>query len=123
MKTFHIYTNQMKDADGSTTAYIQEYLLQRGCVCKEYPDQSVEGIIVLGGDGTLLRAAREYLGINIPMIGVNLGTLGYLAEVEKVTDKSASDLARAEDCAVHNFSFLFYGALPQTPLKTFCKRF
>ena len=59
MKTFHIYTNQMKDADGSTTAYIEEYLLQRGCICKEHPDKSVEGIIVLGGDGTLLRAARD----------------------------------------------------------------
>ena len=91
MKTFHIYTNQMKDADGSTTAYIQEYLLQKGCICKEYPDQSVEGIIVLGGDGTLLRAAREYLGMNIPMIGVNLGTLGYLAEVEKDQIDAALD--------------------------------
>ena len=90
-QVFHIYTNQMKDADGSTTAYIEEYLLQRGCICKEHPDQSVEGIIVLGGDGTLLRAAREYLGMNIPMIGVNLGTLGYLAEVEKDQIDAALD--------------------------------
>ena len=46
-------------------------------------DGTVEGIIVLGGDGTMLRAAGEYLGRHIPMIGVNLGTLGYLAEVEQ----------------------------------------
>ena len=91
MKTFHIYTNQLKDKDGSTTTYIRDYLVEKGCVCKECADDSVEGIIVLGGDGTMLRAAREYLGMNIPMIGVNLGTLGYLAEVEKDQIAAALD--------------------------------
>lgn len=91
MKTFHIYTNQMKDKDGSTTAYIQQYLTKKGCVCKACADNSVEGIIVLGGDGTMLRAAGEYLGMNIPLIGVNLGTLGYLAEVEKDQIATALD--------------------------------
>lgn len=91
MKIFHIYTNQLKDKDGSTTTYIRDYLVEKGCVCKECADDSVEGIIVLGGDGTMLRAAREYLGMNIPMIGVNLGTLGYLAEVEKDQIATALD--------------------------------
>lgn len=91
MKTFHIYTNQMKDKDGSTTTYIKSYLVQRGCACKDKADSDVEGIIVLGGDGTLLRAAREYLELDIPMIGVNLGTLGYLAEVEQDQIDSALD--------------------------------
>jgi NAD+ kinase len=38
---------------------------------------------VLGGDGTMLQAARSAAYLDIPLIGVNLGTLGYLAEVEK----------------------------------------
>ena len=42
MKTFHIYTNQLKDKDGSTTDYIRDYLMRRGCVCKESADSSVE---------------------------------------------------------------------------------
>ncbi len=36
---------------------------------------------MLGGDGTLIRAARELEGYNIPLLGINLGTLGYLTEV------------------------------------------
>lgn len=102
MKTFHIYTNQMKDVKGETTAYIRNYLETRGCVCKEEIDDTVEGIIVLGGDGTMLRAAGEYLGRNIPFIGVNLGTLGYLAEVEKDQIPAALDNLIADQYEVEN---------------------
>lgn len=82
MKTFHIYTNLLKDIDGKTTSYIKRYLEEKGCVCKDTLDDTVECIIVLGGDGTMLRAARDYQESHIPIIGVNLGTLGYLAEIE-----------------------------------------
>lgn len=41
-----------------------------------------ECVIVLGGDGTLLRASRTAADSKVPLIGVNLGTLGYLAEVD-----------------------------------------
>lgn len=50
------------------------------------PEEVPEGtdcIIVLGGDGTLILAARDLVKLDIPMIGVNIGNLGYLAEVEK----------------------------------------
>jgi len=39
-------------------------------------------VIVLGGDGTILRAARHFSGANLPILGVNLGQMGFLAEVE-----------------------------------------
>lgn len=39
-------------------------------------------IIVLGGDGTLLGAAREVLWFKTPILGVNMGHLGFIAEVE-----------------------------------------
>lgn len=45
----------------------------------------VEIAVVLGGDGTILRAAEVTLSRNIPLLGINLGHVGFLAEVEKPT--------------------------------------
>lgn len=51
----------------------------------------VEIAIVLGGDGTMLRAAEAVRGTQIPLLGVNLGRVGFLAEVEKASlDEIAS---------------------------------
>lgn len=102
MNTFYIVTNTTKDKDKKTTRYIQQYLQHKGCVCKEQLTDDVECIIVLGGDGTVLRAAMENLGRNIPLIGVNLGTLGYLAEVDKDSIDSALDKLIADKFEVES---------------------
>ena len=57
----------------------------------------VEIAIVLGGDGTMLRAAEAVRGTEIPLLGVNLGRVGFLAEVEKpsLDEIAAAVIAKA----------------------------
>ncbi len=50
---------------------------------KDLPE--LEIVLVLGGDGTILRGAEISRERNIPLLGVNLGHVGFLAEVEKST--------------------------------------
>ena len=97
MKHFLIYTNRHKDRELATTKRICDFLRLKGkrvTVMAEAawqgrepePGSSVPGdadcMIVLGGDGTVLQAARLTKTQRIPIIGVNLGTLGYMTEVE-----------------------------------------
>ena len=44
--------------------------------------RDVEAIVVLGGDGTILECARRAAPLGLPIIGINLGRLGYMAELE-----------------------------------------
>ena len=103
-KHYIIMTNRPKDPGLKVTSYIRKYLEDRGATCTVCADNESEEqirlkegggdlrsdcMIVLGGDGTMLKAARETAGNGIPLLGVNLGTVGYLAEVEPI----ALDLA------------------------------
>jgi len=54
----------------------------------EMQNETVEIAIVLGGDGTILRGAELTLERNIPLLGINLGHVGFMAEVEKPTIKA-----------------------------------
>lgn len=44
-------------------------------------NELVDLIIVFGGDGTLLGAARKFINSNIPILGINMGTVGFLTDV------------------------------------------
>ena len=48
-------------------------------------DTEAEIVIVLGGDGTILRGAVIARRLNVPLLGINLGRVGFMAEVEKST--------------------------------------
>lgn len=112
MDKFYVITNQLKDTDYRITNEIKSYIEENGRICilseKDedghiFPETIPEGMdcaIVLGGDGTLIRAARELETYNIPLLGVNMGTLGYLAEVELQEYKTALDRLFADELHV-----------------------
>jgi len=82
IRTAHDTTNWLK-SNGATVyapADISKYVniepngdFPHGC----------DMVISLGGDGTLLRAVRQAAPLDIPVLGINLGRLGYLTEVEQ----------------------------------------
>ncbi|MBO7355990.1 MAG: NAD(+)/NADH kinase [Lachnospiraceae bacterium] len=98
MKRVLIYTNEHKDPDGKYTKRVSDFFTKNGVASdviisdiKRTEDKDAEidqgrsdydCIIVLGGDGTVLQAAREAWRLDIPMVGVNLGNLGFLTEIE-----------------------------------------
>ncbi len=61
--------------------------------------------VVLGGDGTMLRALQRFLGTDVPVIGINFGRVGFLASIQP--DEFESSLAR-----------VFAGDYRVTPLPT-----
>lgn len=100
MDSFYIITNKDKDPGFQTTRFVKEYLEKRGkkCTIREnmvesggnykYTDAAgipddVDCVLVLGGDGTLLQASRDLTERDLPLLGINMGTLGYLAEVDR----------------------------------------
>ena len=87
MNTFFIIPNSQKDGCVEKAMQIRDWLEAHGRSCAvrtnhESAPAGTDCVLVLGGDGTLLQAAREMVGRDIPLLGINLGTLGYLAEIE-----------------------------------------
>jgi NAD+ kinase len=107
MNNFIVMTNSQKDEGLALSKKISDYITSHGRICTVIPDptreetiqsgiyenigEDVDCALVLGGDGTFIRAARILTERDIPLIGVNLGTLGYLCELEEETLFSAID--------------------------------
>lgn len=60
--------------------------------------RGIDRLVVLGGDGTVLHAARRVSSLNIPLVGVNYGTLGFLTEFERGQIKELCSLVLDENC-------------------------
>ncbi|MCX7696033.1 MAG: NAD(+)/NADH kinase [Caloramator sp.] len=94
-----IFVNREKDEGFELTKEIIRWLLNKGfmvyieydlklnhcninTVNREIMYINSDFIIVLGGDGTILGVARDLIKYNTPILGVNLGNLGFITEVE-----------------------------------------
>ena len=94
MNRYLIVTNDGKDTDYSVTDQVVTLLQNAGKTCilcqkdedkniimESVPDQ-IDCAIVIGGDGSLIEVARTLWEKDVPILGINMGTLGYLTEVE-----------------------------------------
>lgn len=98
MKVFGVVTNSYRDIKLNTAKKVREYLTDKGADCtiidnvddktgefkvlnKNELPANLECAISIGGDGTLLHAAKDLLDMDIVFVGVNKGTLGFLAEI------------------------------------------
>lgn len=104
MKHFLIYTNQMKDKEYQITGEVKRLLEEKGQQVTLFSDLKsgeipvhMDAMLVLGGDGTVLQAVRETKTEPIPLIGINLGTLGFLAQIEPAGIEEALDRLIAGD--------------------------
>lgn len=103
MKHFALVTNAHKDEALVLTKKIISYINEQGGTAvslisneeqmldiADIP-KNTDCIMVLGGDGSLIRTATKVESLQIPLIGVNLGTLGYLCELEEANVFAAID--------------------------------
>ena len=101
MKKFYIVANPDKENTKNMQTAVEEYLTTRGAKVSAGKSASGHGnpytdpedvpgdtecVITLGGDGTLIQAARDLAGRDLPMIGINLGGLGYLTQIGREGD-------------------------------------
>ncbi len=89
MRSFYVIGNNGKLKAKQVSEIIKNLIKESGGKCYTVSGytkrgnipEDVDCIITLGGDGTLLKAAGEVAGLGIPLIGVNLGHLGFLTSV------------------------------------------
>jgi len=75
--------------------------------------------VVLGGDGTMLRAAEIFRGRQVPILGINLGHVGFLAEIERpslteIVDAIASGTFSIEERMSLNYQLLRAGKVVES---------
>ena len=109
MEKFYIITNYTKDGDNRITRQIKACIESYGKTCilceknekeeiiVETIPEDIDCALVIGGDGTFIQASRLLFGHDVPMLGINMGTLGYLTEVEvQNVEEAIAQLMRGE---------------------------
>ena len=101
MMKYALITNLTRDIDGKCSQNAAEILNKAGGTAAFYDDmdavpEDVDIVITFGGDGTLLHAATEAAARHKPILGVNMGTLGYLTELEAAEINALSRLEQGD---------------------------
>ena len=97
-------------ADRSVAETIASQIVARGHAAQIYSKldeiERADRLVVLGGDGTMLRVALRASVLRIPIVGVNFGTLGFLMEFERNEYERVVPLVLDETCARQQRSML-----------------
>ena len=84
VKRAAVITHGKPQAIGSAVARLANVAREAGVDLQDGPEAAdVDIAVVLGGDGTMLRALARYLGTGVPVIGVNFGRVGFLASIKR----------------------------------------
>ncbi|VAW70558.1 NAD kinase [hydrothermal vent metagenome] len=67
--------------DQSTNGFIREFQIDTNLLNRSELAQQSDLVVVVGGDGTFLSAVRSLAEFNIPLLGINLGHLGFLVDI------------------------------------------
>ena len=113
-----IIPNESKDIGKQTTKEAEKLLDKLGIEYFEAPlnvdnknfvytdptkfPEDTDIVMVFGGDGTIIDASIDLLDTNIPIVGVNLGRLGYLAEIEMTNMEKYLKLIKDKKYDVEN---------------------
>ncbi|WP_369047894.1 NAD kinase [Tenacibaculum sp. UWU-22] len=100
-----------------------DLLQKNNTIQKKYPtyahfsdlNNSFDILFSIGGDGTILRAITFIRDLNIPVLGINTGRLGFLATVQKNEIKQAIDLLIRKEYSIQERSLLEIKTTPSTP--------
>ncbi len=135
MKKYLIVVNPEKDIELNITNRARDYIISRGgscrivdgfdfcsetCITRELTGDA-ECILVLGGDGTLLKVAGEIEDIDIPLYGINLGTVGFLTEGEVSGLNTILDRLLSDDFSIEE-RMMIKGVVKKTDGTEYRKR-
>ena len=67
----------------ATLKELSEFLAQRGCEVLREDDAGAELAVVVGGDGSLLAAARKLVGRQVAVVGINQGRVGFMTDIAR----------------------------------------
>ncbi len=120
MKSFCIIANSGKEAGAELARHISGFIRERGGRCailenrhsaasgvsrftdREKVPKDAECAIVLGGDGTVIQAAVDLVDMEMPIIGINTGSLGFLTEAEGADADYAVSRLMSGDFAIED---------------------
>ena len=137
MKKIGIIINSKRKRSGATLSLLKDLskkysldlytndtemigILDAKYISEDNYSSTVDMVFALGGDGTVLYSASKLIGSNVPVLGINLGSLGFLSEVYEADLPKAVKAINQNDFKIFNRQVL---EAKITKIKTYSPQF